>query len=167
VKTRGEMATYMRGSVARIGVKFDKPDDDWVATLVASGSEGVRVYSLMPDLFEPGATKTGTWRWLPELVKKENVRCLGLVMSTWALKEDERKELRREKGPNASFGDHPNAREQVWIAAIDRVGEEFWIAEIVRREDAPPTLGKWERPDFDTIGGDAVSALRSILRGDS
>lgn len=161
---RHDVAAEIRGMAARLGAGFDEPDADWIAQLFAYGAT-VRIFALAPDLFEPGATKAATWRWLPRLVASENVRVLGLVMSTWALSREDQAEIVAEQGPHANFGDHPNAREQLVVTAVDRLGEETWFAPIERHAERPPTLGRWER--IDAFGGDVPRVLRSILRGDN
>jgi hypothetical protein len=55
----------------------------------------------------------------------------------------------------------PQRVEKVTVEVCDGDTSEIWWATIHRRADQPPTLGEWEKQDFDVMQG----RLADILRG--
>jgi hypothetical protein len=118
-----------------------------------------------PDFFSSDEKKdTLAYEVLPSVIKKFDLVALGMVISTWQAVIDKEE---REAGHWVRPSQHPNRREMLLIAAVDAYSDEIYMAEIVRHENAPPTLEKWERTGAgadNVIGGRMIDPLRTALR---
>ena len=117
-------------SVASIESGFSEPDDDWAPMMVTQDGRGEVTVVAFPVLDDRDATVA----ILQAALRKVGAVRYAIVLSAWAAGDD-----------LVPPGENPDRRELLTLLLSDPETEDFYVAPILRREDAPPRLGKWEK----------------------
>ena len=119
-----------QAAVARVGEGFTEPDDDWAPVLFAQDGKGELTVVGFPVLDDRDATVA----ILRTTLHKVGAVRYALVLSSWAATSD-----------YVPPSENPERREVLTLLLSDPETDDFYLAPILRREDAPPRLGEWER----------------------
>ena len=123
-------------------VAFTEPDDDWVPVLFMEDSEGNQATMPIEMFMQNEQTKNLlTDMIIPAAIKNFKARTVVMVLSVW----------RSTLPPDVDWQDRPtpsedlDRREEVMIIEYTAEGvTRSAMAEIIRHENAPPTLAEWD-----------------------
>jgi hypothetical protein len=150
-------------NVEEVGRWFDEPDDDWGMALLLDCADRFNVCVLAvpaEDKHRLPAIVAGLFREMPP-------RHAALVVSAWTVElpaSTPGPMVDLEKQMLARFGieNHPKARETLLVKVANPSDEATWMAAIRRSQEAPPTLGPWEKAD-DRPDGILAGILRAAF----
>jgi hypothetical protein len=158
---------------AMASMLFKEPDDDWEpAAFLLRADDSLMVIGIDPHYLRNHLTKDLLFEErLPEVIRKERAQHLAVLTSAWTVKMDD-PDLTPEKAQEIiawcgehGVGNHPLATEALMMNIHSVEGHEFWTADILRHDDAPPTLGQWEAsPDGATHTGRAIDAIEEAMK---
>jgi hypothetical protein len=146
---------------------FTKPDDDWVPIAFLEGPEGQATFPLADFMENDRAKDLLTEYILPQAITKFRAHTVVIVLSAWQ---------GRTLEPGTDWQDRPRPSEDperkeiLMLIEYTRDGiQRNTVAEIIRYEDSPPTLGEWESwGDDTTLGSDGrfvgpiVAAMKRV-----
>jgi hypothetical protein len=173
IAIRSDLVHLLRTGVEDIGSSFTEPDDDWMFVCMGRTEDDGVVIGVDPSAFQTEETKDQLPQLLANLAQRQGFVAYGMVISMWYVVLDKRDSpeefdsLERDRswtGPRPS--EHPKRKEGVLIVGVDRFGDEAYTADIIRHDDAPPTLGEWRSwgGEPDGLQGRFIDPLRRALR---
>ena len=149
--------------------EFTDPEDDWGQMWLILTPKG-RATFMAGDLH-----KHDMARAVGIYAKKEGAHVVGFTSSSWTLAfedvpEDERGRIMELHAAGVQIADMPYKREKVMVSLYSASQVRIFSAEIHRTDDKPPTLGPFERFDFQEqhggqgeISGAMVDPVRAGL----
>jgi hypothetical protein len=161
---RSRLVRTMREGAEQVGRAFTRPDDDWMFVMlgVSEADEQPHIITADPMYFStPERKQELTTEVLPRIIRERSIVVIGQVVSTWIAYTGE------DFDPNTMRpSESPSRKEAVLVMAVDRFGDEFYSAEIVRRAHKPPILEPWQRigGESDSVSGMFIDPLRAALR---
>lgn len=158
-----EFVKECQGSVEGVGKSFDKPDDDWLPTVIFRSFDGIQIGGIDPNFFAHPETKDILAKEvLPKLIEKSNATAIAMILSSWMTmrsKEDKDKII-----PPSQDLLNPTRREVVVLQIISAQKVNTWFAEIFRDKVKPPTLLKWEDLNDGSTGGRFIEPVQKALQ---
>lgn len=141
---------HLKAAAREVGKHFTRPDDDWQMMLHIVSKEGrVNVAPLSSGFFGSQIAKEALVRGVfPKMVNEFDVVSFGLVLSTWVLVMDKPDGYKPgDDLPKPS--DHPDREERLAISSVCEDRMLMSWATILRHDNRPPTLAKWEDLPLD------------------
>ena len=163
-RRRSDLVRLLRKGSQRVQADFTDPDDDWVFTMFGMNRRGeAEIVAADAAFFSSDETKDNLVAALSQITREREYVALATLVSTWRVEYEKGSE-----GYDDPFrvmpSQHPDRREALMIVAVDRYGDEVYMADIVRHDGAPPTLEPWERQPGDQHTGRFIEPLRTALR---
>jgi hypothetical protein len=155
-----------------VGAKFDKPDDDWWPMwLVLTSTQGTMI---TPENMRNEEEKVKTVRTVAAYARKVGATAIGAVNSSWRVRPEtvspERMlEILAHVERFGGTAGVPEREEALVVTVYTATTYRVMEAAIVRRDDGPPTLGRFEvtstsDSDGHELLGRMVMPLRESLR---
>ena len=145
---------------------FTKPDDDWVPIAFLMGPDGQATFPIA-EFMDNDRTKDLLAEFiLPQVIKKFRAHTLVMVMSAWQGRTIP-KGVDWQDRPRPS--EDPERTEILMLIEYKAEGvTRQTVANIIRHEDSPPTLGEWDDWGGATLGSDGrfigpiVNAMQDV-----
>lgn len=156
---RHQLLTEIEKIVEQIGAAMRKEDDDWAPVLIFGNED--RVLGSQVLMFADDDDKQKMISLLPEVLRESQATLAAVVFSSW---------LSPLGVPGMRPSEHPERREIILIAAVDRRGTEYRIADIIRQPGMRPSLSTWQplssvTPDSQSLDIQSpwIAAIRAGL----
>lgn len=166
--TRVESMYEMVERMAKdVGGDFTEPDDDWFPVAHVLTKKGERfVLAIDLDFMQNEATKGRLVKNLTDFIRKKKVTHFTLVLSTWIVKADRKPgiDLDTQAEEVGLPSQHPDREEMLLVTSFDADTFITGFALIERHDDAPPTLGEFERMPDDAMSGRFIEPFRDALK---
>jgi hypothetical protein len=160
-----ELLDVIRNGVEANRRTFTEPADDWHAPmLLLTDGENVISATVDPEVMQTIEGKDFFAEVaMPELISAHKIRSLVMLLNVWSFvpKTAEDVVLSTELGP-ALMPERVEQLHMVAFRADDDV--EMWTNNIVRHEDAPPTLTGWEQVEGLRVEGRFYDAINAALK---
>lgn len=146
---------------------FTKPDDDWVPIAFLEGPEGQATFPIA-DFMDNDRSKDLLAEFiLPQAISKFRAHTVVMVLSAWQGRNIP-KGVDWQDRPRPS--EDPERKEILILVEYKREGvTRHTVADIIRHEDSPPTLGEWDNWGDDAkLGADGrfvgpiVAAMKRV-----
>lgn len=148
-----------------IGDEFTEPNDDWFQAAFFVTGNDIKTVGLPPMVFASSFTKDLFGKEiLPGMIRDLQADAYALLNNTWMV-EIKKEDAERDGLPSGSLEHVEGRKEMLWLTVADKHNHEAWKAEITRHESGPPTLGEWEKCDYDFIEGRFIDEPMTALRG--
>lgn len=121
---------------------FTKPDDDWVPIAFMEGPEGQATFPIADFMDNDHSKDLLTEFILPQVIKEFRAHTLVMIISAW---QGRNLEPGTDPMDRPRPSEDPERKEILMLIEYTREGvQRHTVADIIRHEDSPPTLGEWD-----------------------
>jgi hypothetical protein len=148
-KSKTDLVAFLKEGARQVQLGFDNPEDDWLPVMAVQSPAGVGL--IMVHISDD---KDATAERLTRMLRSQGVTEAVLLASSWTVERD-------QPALDGPVSEQPDRKEVLVLTQVTTDSADMFMAEIIRHEDSPPTLGEWEnRAGGIGITGIFADALR-------
>jgi hypothetical protein len=141
---------------------FTEPDDDWTPIVFLEDATGTWAMMPIEEFMQNDRTKDMLVELIiPETIKRFEAKVVVMILSVWHSKIPKGVDWQDRPMPS----EDPNRSEALVLTEYTAEGvKRYSMAEIIRHEDSPPTLGEWENTDATDYEGRFVQPIVKAMQ---
>jgi hypothetical protein len=141
---------------------FTEPDDDWTPIMFMECADGSWATMPIEQFMQDNQSKDVLAELIiPQTIKKLEAKIVVMVLSVWHTKLPKGVDWQDRPAPSESLD-----REEALVVTEYRAEgvTRYSMAEIIRHDDSPPTLGEWENADATGYEGRFVDPIVAAMK---